>query len=139
MLEALDDGSDGLFVVLRSDNLSLDRMKALKETFGAKKTDNQHLLALRLDPADPDAKHNLERVLEQMQQQSQQPDGKQFQHRPCTTGVLPPRTRPAHASTTILAYALIQDVSVRQQTTNLRSSLAYVGSKSCCRARMGHL
>ncbi|MEQ1856666.1 MAG: tetratricopeptide repeat protein [Longimicrobiales bacterium] len=28
--------------------------------------------ALRLDPSDPDAKHNLERVLEQMQQQQQQ-------------------------------------------------------------------
>lgn len=36
--------------------------------------------ALRLDPSDVDAKHNLERVLQQMQQQEQQqPDGEQQQ------------------------------------------------------------
>jgi len=35
--------------------------------------------ALRLDPADPDAKHNLERVLELMQQQDQQDQQQQQQ------------------------------------------------------------
>ncbi len=48
---------------------TLYRQGALPESLEAFKQ------ALRADPADPDAKHNLERVLEQMQEQEQQQQG----------------------------------------------------------------
>lgn len=43
----------GLFVILRSDNLSQERARELKSTFERNKNEQQHLLALRLDPAHP--------------------------------------------------------------------------------------
>ena len=48
---------------------TLYRQGALPESLEAFKQ------ALRADPADPDAKHNLERVLEQMQEQQEQQQG----------------------------------------------------------------
>ena len=46
---------------------ALYRQQQLQESLDAYKN------ALRLNPSDPDAKHNLERVLEQMEQQEQDP------------------------------------------------------------------
>jgi hypothetical protein len=49
LLEAIEQTEDALFVVLRSENLGADRMRAIKATFARHHRPTQRLVALRLD------------------------------------------------------------------------------------------
>lgn len=63
MLEALRQTEEALFVVLRSDNLSADRMRELKAAFAQHHGAKQRLVALRLDAT---AEAAVERIAKQI-------------------------------------------------------------------------
>ncbi|HWB78501.1 MAG TPA: hypothetical protein VG755_26235 [Nannocystaceae bacterium] len=63
MLEALRQTEEALFVVLRSDNLSSDRMREIKAAFAQHHGSKQRLVALRLDAT---AEAAVERIAKQL-------------------------------------------------------------------------
>jgi hypothetical protein len=85
--EVLRSAQRVLFVVVRSNNLSLDRVKELKTVFASAKTAEHHLLALRLDPGRADA--SVDAIVRRLQQLGWTEDDSRPTGRSATPSPLP--------------------------------------------------